>query len=60
MQNLVWPRIFFFVAGEYFRQVERKIRKINWHEAGSFTLNFYFKMKCLQNYFIFDNIKFKD
>ena len=44
----------------YFRQVERKNRKMNWHEAVSSALNFLFLKEVSQNCFFLDVVNFKN
>ena len=50
----------FFVAGQYFRQVEWKNRNTNWHEAVSSALNFPFEKAVSQNSFVFDVVNFEN
>jgi len=50
----------FFVAGQYFREVEWKYRYTNWHEAVSSALNFPFEKAVSQNSFIFDVVNFEN
>ena len=60
MQHSVRPGITFSWQAQYFRQVEWKNRKTDWHEAVSSALNFLFLKEVSQNYFVFDVVKFKN
>ena len=53
VQHFVWPGITFSWQAQYFRQVECKNRKTNWHEAVSSALNFPFLKEVVQTCFVF-------
>ena len=57
---MTWHR--FFVAAQYFGQVEWKNRKTHWYEAVSSALNFPFLNEVSQNcfVFVFDITSFKN
>ena len=60
VQHFVWPGITFSWQAQYFRQVEWKKCKTQWHEAASSALNFPVLKEASQNCFVLDGVKFQN